>query len=106
MGRQKRPDRRDRRTLAPEGDDSDLAAGFAVGPAGVGPVMGFGSDDFFPVVPVGEVAASEDAPSSSSSSSSSKDEPVRASEPRSLGASEGIVSQPRRRVGRRLQVES
>ena len=75
MGRKERPDRRDRRTLAPEGDDSDLAAGFAVGPAGVGPVMGFGSDDFFPVVPVAGVATSKDAPPSS------KDEPVRAPDP-------------------------
>lgn len=38
------------RPLVSEGDDSGLVVSFAVGPSGVGPVMGFGSDDFFPVV--------------------------------------------------------
>jgi hypothetical protein len=31
-----------------ESDDSGLIGSFAVGPSGVGPVMGFRSDDFFP----------------------------------------------------------
>ena len=44
----------DRPGFVPEGDDSDLAASFAVGPSGVGPVMGFGTDDFFPVVPAAD----------------------------------------------------
>jgi len=29
-------------------DDARVVVDFAVGPIGVGPVMGFGSDDFFP----------------------------------------------------------
>ena len=33
------------------GDDSGAVVRFAVGPSGVGPVMGFDSDDFFPTGP-------------------------------------------------------
>ena len=33
-------------------EDPGAVVSFAVGPDGVGPVMGFGSDDFFPVGPV------------------------------------------------------
>jgi hypothetical protein len=50
---QKRLDSADRAPLLPDGDDSGLVVSFAVGPSGVGPVMGFGSDDFFPVAPDG-----------------------------------------------------
>ena len=53
MGREKRLASVDR-PLVPEGEDSGLVATFAVGPSGVGPVMGFGSDDFFPVAPVAD----------------------------------------------------
>jgi hypothetical protein len=53
----------DRPALVPDGDDSGVAVSFAVGPSGVGPVMGFGSDDFFPVAPVADaVTAAEDEP--------------------------------------------
>jgi hypothetical protein len=31
-------------------DDALVITDFSVGPTGVGPVMGFGSDDFFPSV--------------------------------------------------------
>ena len=50
--KRERFDAADRPPLLFEADDPDLVAQFAVGPAGVGPVMGFGSDDFFPVAPV------------------------------------------------------
>ena len=52
MKKRERFDPEDRPPLLFEADDPDLVAQFAVGPAGVGPVMGFGSDDFFPVAPV------------------------------------------------------
>ena len=32
-------------------DDAQVIADFSVGSSGVGPVMGFGSDDFFPSAP-------------------------------------------------------
>ena len=32
-------------------DDARVVVDFAVGPSGVGPVMGFDSDDFFPSAP-------------------------------------------------------
>ena len=41
------------------GDDSDAVVSFAVGPSGVGPVMGFGSDDFFPAGPVTDLEDSQ-----------------------------------------------
>ena len=37
--------------LAPGPDDARVVVDFAVGPPGVGPVMGFDSDDFFPSAP-------------------------------------------------------
>ena len=59
----------DRPPLVPEVDDAGLVVSFAVGPSGVGPVMGFGTDDFFPVVPaadpVDEPTPGGDTPSSS-----------------------------------------
>ena len=56
MGRRKRLASTDRPALVAESDDSGLIGSFAVGPSGVGPVMGFRSDDFFPATlePVGE----------------------------------------------------
>ena len=64
-----RSDTADRPGFVPEGDDADLVVSFAVGPSGVGPVMGFGTDDFFPVVPaadsVDEPTPGGDTPSSS-----------------------------------------
>ena len=41
-------DSRDQAGLTPEVDDARVIVDFAVGSSGVGPVMGFGSDDFFP----------------------------------------------------------
>ena len=35
----------------PGADDAGVVVDFAVGPPGVGPVMGFDSDDFFPSAP-------------------------------------------------------
>ena len=35
----------------PASEDARVVVDFAVGPGGVGPAVGFGSDDFFPVVP-------------------------------------------------------
>ena len=52
----------DRPGFAPEGDDSDLVVSFAVGPSGVGPVMGFGTDDFFPVVSAADSSVDEPIP--------------------------------------------
>jgi hypothetical protein len=40
-------DAQDQSGLAPRVDDSRVVVNFAVGPPGVGPVMGFDSDDFF-----------------------------------------------------------
>jgi hypothetical protein len=57
-----RSDPADRPPLAPEGDDAGLVVSFAVGPSGVGPVMGFGTDDFFPVVPVADSSVDEPTP--------------------------------------------
>jgi hypothetical protein len=34
--------------LVPGADDARVVVDFAVGPSGVGPAMGFDSDDFFP----------------------------------------------------------
>ena len=44
-------DSRDQRGLGIGADDARVVVDFAVGPSGVGPVMGFGSDDFFPLAP-------------------------------------------------------
>jgi hypothetical protein len=40
-------------------DDSGAVVNFAVGPSGVGPVMGFNSDDFFPSVPAADLESSQ-----------------------------------------------
>ena len=37
--------------LAIDAEDARVIVDFAVGPSGVGPVMGFDSDDFFPFAP-------------------------------------------------------
>ena len=44
-------DSRDQSELTLGVDDVRVIADFAVGSSGVGPVMGFGSDDFFPSAP-------------------------------------------------------
>ena len=44
-------DSRDQQGLALGADDARVVVDFAVGPSGVGPVMGFDSDDFFPSAP-------------------------------------------------------
>jgi len=44
-------DSRDQAGLTPALDDARVIVDFAVGSSGVGPVMGFGSDDFFPCAP-------------------------------------------------------
>ena len=54
MARKQRLDSADRSPLVSGSDDSGLVGNFAVGPSGVGPVMGFRSDDFFPVAPVAD----------------------------------------------------
>ena len=41
------------------GDDSGAVVNFAVGPSGVGPVMGFDSDDFFPSAPAADLESSQ-----------------------------------------------
>jgi hypothetical protein len=47
------------RPLLPDDDDSGVVVNFAVGPSGVGPVMGFNSDDFFPAAPAAELESSQ-----------------------------------------------
>jgi hypothetical protein len=44
-------DAQDRSGLVPGVDDARVVVDFGVGPSGVGPVMGFDSDDFFPSAP-------------------------------------------------------
>ena len=44
-------DAQDQSGLVPGADDARVVVDFAVGPPGVGPVMGFDSDDFFPSAP-------------------------------------------------------
>jgi hypothetical protein len=44
-------DSRDQPGLALGADDARVVVDFAVGPSGVGPGMGFDSDDFFPSAP-------------------------------------------------------
>ena len=41
------------------GDDSGAVVSFAVGPSGVGPVMGFDSGDFFPAGPATDLEDSQ-----------------------------------------------
>lgn len=40
-------------------DDSGAVVNFAVGPSGVGPVLGFNSDDFFPSAPAADLESSQ-----------------------------------------------
>jgi hypothetical protein len=56
VARKERLDPADRPLL---GDDSGAVVNFAVGPSGVGPVMGFNSDDFFPAAPVADLESSQ-----------------------------------------------
>ena len=44
-------DSRDQPDLAIGAEGARVVVDFAVGPSGVGPVMGFDSDDFFPLAP-------------------------------------------------------
>jgi hypothetical protein len=44
-------DSREQPDLTLGADDARVIADFAVGPSGVGPVVGFGADDFFPAAP-------------------------------------------------------
>jgi len=44
-------DSRDQAGQTPQVNDARVIVDFAVGSSGVGPVMGFGSDDFFPYAP-------------------------------------------------------
>ena len=48
-------DAQDQSGLVPGADDSRGAVDFSVGPPGVGPVMGFDSDDFFPSAPDADI---------------------------------------------------
>jgi hypothetical protein len=43
-----------------EGDDARVVMDFGVGPSGVGPAVGVGSGDFFPVVSDSEAGTSHD----------------------------------------------
>ena len=52
-------DAQDRSGLVPGADDARVVADFAVGPSGVGPVMGFDSDDFFPSAPDADIGPPE-----------------------------------------------
>ena len=45
----------DQSGLAPGADDARVVVDFTVGPFGVGPVMGFDSDDFFPSAPDADI---------------------------------------------------
>lgn len=48
-------DAQDQSGLVPGADDARVVVDFAVGPSGVGPVMGFDSDDFFPSAPDADI---------------------------------------------------
>ena len=48
-------DAQDRSGLVPGADDARVVLDFTVGPSGVGPVMGFDSDDFFPSAPDADI---------------------------------------------------
>ena len=47
----KNVDTQDQSCVLPGADDARVVVDFAIGPSGVGPVMGFDSDDFFPSAP-------------------------------------------------------
>jgi hypothetical protein len=48
-------DAQDQSGLVRRADDSRVVVNFAVGPPGVGPVMGFDSDDFLPSAPDADI---------------------------------------------------
>jgi hypothetical protein len=48
-------DAQDQSSMLPGADDARVVMDFAIGPSGVGPVMGFDSDDFFPSVPDADI---------------------------------------------------
>lgn len=48
-------DAQDPSGLVAGADDARVVVDFAVGPPGVGPVMGFDSDDFFPAAPEADI---------------------------------------------------
>ena len=48
-------DAQDQSGLVPGVDDARVVVDFAVGPPGVGPVVGFDSDDFFPSAPDADI---------------------------------------------------
>jgi hypothetical protein len=48
-------DGQDQSGLVPRGDDARVVVDFAAGPPGVGPVMGFHSDDFVPSAPDADI---------------------------------------------------
>jgi hypothetical protein len=50
-----RLDAQDQSGLVSRADDARVVVDFAVGPSGVGPVMGFNSDDFFPSAPDADI---------------------------------------------------
>ena len=50
-----RLDAQDQSARVPRADDARVVVDFAVGPSGVGPVMGFDSDDFFPSAPDADI---------------------------------------------------
>jgi uncharacterized membrane protein len=59
------------------GDDARVVVDFAVGSNGVGPVMGFGSDDFFPAAPYADpVLSSGSRPEGPSQSALNEEEKV------------------------------
>jgi hypothetical protein len=48
-------DAQDQSGLVPGADDARVLVDFSIGPSGVGPVMGFDSDDFFPSAPDADI---------------------------------------------------
>jgi len=70
-------DIRERSGLAPGGDDARVVVDFAVGSSGVGPVMGFGSDDFFPAAPYADGVLSSGSRPEGPSQSALNEEVVR-----------------------------
>jgi hypothetical protein len=48
-------DAQDQLGLVSGAEDARVVVDFAVGPPGVGPVMGFDSDDFFPSAPDADI---------------------------------------------------
>ena len=52
-------DPQDQSGLVPGADDARVVVDFAVGPSGVGPVLGFDSGDFFPPAPATDLDPDE-----------------------------------------------